>query len=305
MRFRIKALTTLAFPFAISACSTDTYVSQENIDKFGDPLVEKFLIRECIVPERDIHIAMASHFDFDKSELKAEDKQSVDRLISSIRKMHGQIAIVGHTDYQGSDDYNIKLSLRRAEAVKAYMQSQLDASRYDWEVKYYGESKPLVEGQSKQANAENRRAYVVFEQTQTQVENEFCAPPEPKRKVFVAMTSHFDFDKADLKLIDEASLDEFASQLKGLNGRVLIAGHTDRQGSISYNEKLAERRAESVLQYLQTKLDPSQFVWEVKSFGELDPVTQEQNLDANALNRRAFIVFKEGDLPEQPQLGSE
>ena len=112
------------------------------------------------------------------------------------------------------------------------------------------------------------------------------------------MTSHFDFDKAQLNPADKISLDEFASNLTGLNGRVLIAGHTDYQGSISYNEQLAQRRAESVMQYLQTKLDPSQFVWEVKSFGELNPVTQEQNLDANALNRRAFVVFKEGELPK-------
>ena len=283
----------------ISACSTDAYVSKENIDKFGDPRVEKFLIQECIVPERDIRIAMASHFEFDKSDLQAEDKASIDQLIESIRHLHGQIAVVGHTDYQGSDDYNVKLSLRRAEAVKAYMQTQLDPARYDWEVKYYGESKPLVAGTSKQANAENRRAYVVFEQTQTKQENPFCDPPKPERKVFVAMTSHFDFDKADLKEVDKPSLEEFANNLKGLNGRVMIAGHTDYQGSLSYNEKLAERRALSVQHYLQTKLDPNQYVWEVKSFGELNPVTQEQSVDANALNRRAFIVFKEGELPPQ------
>lgn len=298
MTMKLNTLFVVGMVMGLAACSTDTYVSKENIDKFGDPQVEKFLIRECIVPERDIRIAMASHFDFDKSELKQQDKASIDQLISSIGKLHGQIAIVGHTDYQGSDDYNVKLSLRRAEAVKAYMQTQLDPSRYDWEVKYYGESKPLVEGTTKQANAENRRAYIVFEQTQTQQENAFCQPPEPERKVFVAMTSHFGFDKAQLNPADKISLDEFASNLTGLNGRVLIAGHTDYQGSISYNEQLAQRRAESVMQYLQTKLDPSQFVWEVKSFGELNPVTQEQNLDANALNRRAFVVFKEGELPK-------
>ncbi|NVJ57358.1 MAG: OmpA family protein [Vibrionaceae bacterium] len=285
----------------LSACATDTYVSKENIDKFGDPRVEKFLIRECIVPERDIRIAMASHFDFDKSDLKQEDKASVDKLIKDIRNLRGQIAIVGHTDYQGSDDYNMKLSLERAEAVKAYMQSQLDASRYDWEVKFYGKSKPIAEGTSLEANAKNRRAYVLFEQTQTQAENPFCEPPKPDRKVFMAMTSHFDFDKADLKERDKPSLDDFSSNLQGLKGRILIAGHTDYQGSISYNQKLAERRAESVLQYLQTKLDPKQYVWEVKSFGELDPVTQEQTLDANALNRRAFVIFKEGELPEEQQ----
>lgn len=285
----------------LSACATDTYVSKENIDKFGDPRVEKFLIRECIVPERDIRIAMASHFDFDKSDLKQEDKASVDKLIKGIRNLRGQIAIVGHTDYQGSDDYNMKLSLRRAEAVKAYMQSQLDASRYDWEVKFYGKSKPIAEGTSLEANAKNRRAYVLFEQTQTQAENPFCEPPKPDRKVFMAMTSYFDFDKADLKERDKPSLDDFSNNLQGLKGRILIAGHTDYQGSISYNQKLAERRAESVLQYLQTKLDPKQYVWEVKSFGELDPVTQEQTLDANALNRRAFVIFKEGELPEEQQ----
>lgn len=300
MRINITKFLIVGSILGVTACSTDAYVSKENIDKFGDPRVEKFLIQECIVPERDIRIAMASHFEFDKSELQAEDKASIDRLIASIGHLHGQISVVGHTDYQGSEDYNVKLSLRRAQAIKDYMQSQLDPARYDWEVKYYGESKPLVAGTTKQANAENRRAYVVFEQTQTKQENPFCEPPEPERKVFVAMTSHFDFDESQLKALDKPSLDEFASNLQGLTGRVMIAGHTDYQGSISYNQQLAERRALSVQQYLQTKLDPSQYVWEVKSFGELNPVTQEQSLDANALNRRALIVFKEGELPPQP-----
>ncbi len=178
------------------------------------------------------------------------------------------------------------------------METQLDASRYDWEVKSYGESKLLVEGTSLQANAENRRAYVMFEQTQTHEENAFCEPPAPERKVIVAMTSHFDFDDAQLQAIDKPNLDDFAANVNGFQGRILVAGHTDYQGSISYNEALAKRRAESVLQYLQTKLDPSDFVWEVKSFGELNPITEEQTLDANALNRRAFIVFKEGELPD-------
>ncbi|MGF1696621.1 OmpA family protein [Vibrio lamellibrachiae] len=282
-----------------SGCSSDTYVSKENMDKFGDPNVEKFLIRECIVPERDIRIAIAEHFDFDKSEFKQEDHAAIDQLIGSIKHLHGQIAIVAHTDYQGSSDYNEKLSMRRAEAVQAYMQTKLDGTRYDWELKHYGENKPIAEGQTLEANAQNRRAYIVFEQTQTQEENAFCAPPEPERKVFVAMTSHFDFDKYELKETDKTSLDEFVGNLTDLNGRILVAGHTDAQGSLSYNEKLAEKRAQAVLEYLQTQLDPSQFVWEVKAFGELNLVTQEQTLEANALNRRALVVFKQGDLPSE------
>lgn len=294
---KIKTCVVGAVLFSLAGCATDTYVSQENIEKFGDPNVEKFLIRECIVPERDIRIAVASHFKFDQAQLQPLDQASLDKFIASIRHLHGQISVVGHTDYQGSDDYNTKLSLRRAESVKAYLASNLDATRYDWEVKYYGESRPLVEGVSKQANAENRRAYVLFEQTQTEQENPFCQPPEPERKVFVAMTSHFDFDKYALSEQDKASLNEFARQLQGLTGRVLVAGHTDYQGSLRYNQQLAEKRAIAVQEYLQSQVDSSQFVWEAKAFGELDPITQAQDLEANALNRRAFIVFKQGELP--------
>lgn len=84
MTMKLNTLFAVGMVMGLTACSTDTYVSKENIDKFGDPQVEKFLIRECIVPERDIRIAMASHFDFDKSELKQQDKASIDQLIQAL-----------------------------------------------------------------------------------------------------------------------------------------------------------------------------------------------------------------------------
>ncbi len=75
----------------------------------------------------------------------------------------------------------------------------------------------------------------------------------------------------------------------------MVAGHTDQVGSFSYNEQLAERRAQTVVEYLKTKLDASRLVWEVKAFGELQPVINQTTSEANALNRRAFIVFKESE----------
>ncbi len=53
---------------SLFGCSTDTYVSQENIDKY-DERVQKFLIAECLVPQREIQIGVAEHFEFDKSEI--------------------------------------------------------------------------------------------------------------------------------------------------------------------------------------------------------------------------------------------
>ncbi|MDD9178465.1 MULTISPECIES: OmpA family protein [Aliivibrio] len=290
----LVGLTLLSF----FGCSTDTYVSQENIDKY-DERVQKFLIAECLVPQREIQIAVAEHFEFDKSELMEADHTSLNQFINEIKKLKGRVAIVGHTDYQGSVKYNEQLSLKRAESIKAYLLQNLNAENYEWEIKYYGEKKPIAEGKTLEANAINRRAFLVFEQTVEKETNPACLPPEPKRKVYVTMASHFDFDKSILKEKDKVELDKLALKLEGLTGRILIAGHTDYQGSVSYNEKLAKERSIAVQEYLKTRVDPTQFVWEVKSFGENDPIVEEHSLKANAENRRAFVVFKEGPLPEE------
>ncbi|UIJ42183.1 OmpA family protein [Vibrio kanaloae] len=115
------------------------------------------------------------------------------------------------------------------------------------------------------------------------------------------MTPHFDFDKSVLKQEVLTQLDDFTTKLSGLQGSIMVAGHTDQSGSLSYNEKLAERRAETVVEYLKTKLDPEQFIWEVKSFGKLQPAINARSEKADALNRRAFIVFKESDIAAEQQ----
>ena len=65
--------------------------------------------------------AADAFFDFDKSVLKAEGKAKLDDLASKVKAINLEVIIaVGHTDSIGTDAYNQKLSVRRAEAVKAY-----------------------------------------------------------------------------------------------------------------------------------------------------------------------------------------
>ncbi|HBB9944087.1 OmpA family protein [Vibrio parahaemolyticus] len=295
MKTTIRLLSGIMIGALLAGCATETYVSQENREKFSDVNVSKFLISECLAPQREIHIAVAEHFDFDKFNIREADAASLDAFIRDIQGLSGRITIVGHTDYKGSNEYNDALSLRRAQSVAAYLKQQLDPTFYDWEIKHFGETQPLTLDTSDQARAENRRAYVMFEEAQKYDEMPFCEPPKPERKVYMTMTPHFDFDQSELKAEDLTQLDDFIEQLQGLEGSILVAGHTDQVGSLSYNEKLAERRAQTVAEYLKTKLDASRLVWEVKAFGELQPVINQTTSEANALNRRAFIVFKESE----------
>jgi OOP family OmpA-OmpF porin len=64
-------------------------------------------------------------FDFDKAVLRPDGKRELDELIEKLKLIDiDSIIDVGHADRFGSDRYNLKLSMRRAESVKAYLVSQ-------------------------------------------------------------------------------------------------------------------------------------------------------------------------------------
>ena len=99
--------------------------------------------------------------------------------------------------------------------------------------------------------------------------------PQVIEKVNLSSDVLFEFDKAELRPAGEKKLDELASGLKDARvDRVQIVGYADRIGKEQYNEDLSKRRAESVQQYLQSKLNGAQVAAEGR--GESNPVTGDQ-----------------------------
>ena len=101
--------------------------------------------------------AADAFFDFDKSVLKPEGKAKLDDLASKVKGINLEVIIaVGHTDSVGTDAYNQKLSVRRAEAVKAYLVSKgIEKNRVYTEGK--GEKQPVADNKTKEGRAKNRR----------------------------------------------------------------------------------------------------------------------------------------------------
>jgi len=83
-------------------------------------------------------------FDFDKTVIKPEGKAKLDELVGKLKETDVEVIIAtGHTDSIGSDAYNMKLSMRRAESVKAYLISRgVDANRIQTVGK--GERQPVA-----------------------------------------------------------------------------------------------------------------------------------------------------------------
>lgn len=95
-------------------------------------------------------------FDFDKTELKPESFVELDKLVSYLQQNSLRIEIGGHTDNQGSDEYNDRLSENRAKAVYDYLvQKGIPANRLQY--KGYGMRVPVADNSTEEGRAANRR----------------------------------------------------------------------------------------------------------------------------------------------------
>ncbi|WP_076593548.1 outer membrane protein OmpA [Herminiimonas arsenitoxidans] len=107
-----------------------------------------------------VTFAADAFFDFDKAVLKPEGKAKLDDLASKLNDLNLEVIIaVGHTDSIGSDAYNQKLSIRRAEAVKGYLVGKgVDSKRIYTEGK--GKKQPVATNKTAAGRAQNRRVEI-------------------------------------------------------------------------------------------------------------------------------------------------
>jgi len=107
-----------------------------------------------------VTFAADAFFDFDKAVLKPEAKAKLDDLVGKLKPINLEVIIaVGHTDGIGSDAYNNKLSVRRAESVKAYLVSKgIEPNRVYTEGK--GKKQPVADNKTAEGRAKNRRVEI-------------------------------------------------------------------------------------------------------------------------------------------------
>lgn len=101
-------------------------------------------------------------FDVNKAELKPEGKEKIKAYREEAQaelSRADKIKITGHTDNTGGADYNMKLSLKRAESVRDYL-TTLGVDPGKMEVYGEGETKPIADNATKEGRAKNRRVEI-------------------------------------------------------------------------------------------------------------------------------------------------
>lgn len=132
-----------------------------------------------------------------------------------------------------------------------------------------------------------------------QVDANGCPPPPPvveevvvvKEETIVIRDVHFHFDSAKLTDADKTKLNTIVTRLKqeASSAQLRVTGHTDSVGSDAYNQKLSDKRAHSVVEYLISNGIPRSSFASVTGAGESKPVADNKTAEGRAMNRRTEI----------------
>ncbi|NJO85972.1 MAG: OmpA family protein, partial [Synechococcaceae cyanobacterium RM1_1_27] len=103
-------------------------------------------------------------FDFDQADLRPEATSLLQRVANRLTEQPAaRVLVVGHTDDVGEDNYNLVLSLDRANAVKDFLRDALpNADQFNWSSSGYGAAQPVASNDTEVGRQRNRRVDIII-----------------------------------------------------------------------------------------------------------------------------------------------
>ncbi len=160
MRFSSgSALSAVAALMLLAACTTKPQATAEAPPPPAPS--QTTTTQSSIIPgsaeDLRVNVGDTVHFDYDKSDIKDEDRGTLQRQASWLQKYpQVRVTIEGHCDERGTREYNIALGARRANAVKEYLVS-LGVASARIDTISYGKERPICTESTEGCWAQNRR----------------------------------------------------------------------------------------------------------------------------------------------------
>jgi outer membrane protein OmpA-like peptidoglycan-associated protein len=241
----------------------------------------------------------------------AADKASKEKADADFQKRQAEIVKQGKQDLSDSEKRTadaqaeldkaaaVKASKDKADAERAAVQESKDKADAERAAVQASKDKADAELQKQQAeivrqgkqdlsDSEKRTADALAELAK------LAAVKEEERGLVVTLSGGVLFRSAESTLLSSAQvkLDQVAKALLAIRARNLIVeGHTDSQGSTSYNQGLSQRRADAVRDYLVQRGYPADRI-QTRGKGEESPIATNASPEGRANNRRVEIIVE-------------
>jgi OOP family OmpA-OmpF porin len=228
-------------------------------------------------------------FEIDKDTIQREEKERINTLGTFLTKYPETTAVIeGHSDNVGDSQYNMQLSLRRAQSVVAYLVDTVHINPNRLTSVGYGDTRPLSDNQTEDGKRMNRRIDAVIA-CATDIEGLTVAPT----RVTMAMHMEFDKNKEDVKPEYASELRKVANFLKANpTTTATVEGHT---GNIQATPELAmaisQRRAENVVNYLVDNHGIARSRLTAEGFGQTRRTAYNATSEGQQENRRVNIII--------------
>jgi OOP family OmpA-OmpF porin len=256
------------------------------------PAPEPAPVVEAPAPKKqgEVCIDLKVEFDFDKDDVKPEYNDDIKRVADFLKAnptFHGTIE--GGTDAVGSEEYNLGLSLRRAESVKKYLVDNFGIDSTRLKTVGYGKVKPIATNLTAEGRQINRRAVRVYCSS-----GEDVAPPPVAQKCIVLKV---DFAVGSSKVDPEKyanAFKEIADYMKAHPDFVgTVEGYADASGTAQQNMDLTMKRAESVKKVLVEKYGVPANRIRAEGYGKERPINTNETVEGRSGNRYAVQMICE------------
>lgn len=214
--------------------------------------------------------SLTVNFDFDSTTMNmtSDLNKSLKPLIAAMKQSNVRVNIDGYTDDIGPKQYNNKLSVRRAQAVKDYLVYN-GVSEERMITKGHGQTNFVADNDTEEGRAQNRRVEITI----------------PVSVV------NFDFNSTAMNITADVikSLKPFLQSMKeDPTIRIRLDAYTDDIGGVQFNKRLAQQRAEAVADYLEYN-GISRDRIETRNLGKTSFLASNATEEGRAQNRRVEI----------------
>ena len=171
-KFVISLTVSVCYILVLAACATSSQTAEQPEPapaKVAEPVVMQPAEPVAVTPEpepvavqepvTEETLETVLYFDFDRSTLRPEARAALTAHADRLKRNNDVVTVVGHSDERGSEDYNMSLGKRRANAVRDFLIS-LGVDARQIQTLSYGEAHPKVAGSFESAWEQNRRVEI-------------------------------------------------------------------------------------------------------------------------------------------------